>query len=69
MVGKVLSKTRAKMWERGVLYKKVLQLVLLCRSDSWVVTGEIIKVLEGFHHKAARRITGMTDQRTTGREW
>ena len=26
--------------------------VLLYGSDSWVLTGETLKVLEGFHHRA-----------------
>ena len=28
--------------------------------EIWVMTGGILKVLEGFHHQAARQITGMT---------
>ena len=33
------------------------------------MTGEMIKVLERLHHRAAQRITGMTAKRGTGREW
>ena len=29
----------------------------------------MLKVLEGFHHRVARIITGMALQRMTGREW
>ena len=29
----------------------------------------MLKVLEGFHHRAARRITGMTAKRGAGGEW
>ena len=29
----------------------------------------MIKVLEGFHHQAARYITGMAGKRGAGREW
>ena len=29
----------------------------------------MIKVLMGFHHRAARRITGMTEKRREGGEW
>ena len=56
-----------KAW--GMLYNAVVQLVLLYRSESWVVTGSMIEVLEGFHHWAARRITGMTVRRTTSGGW
>ena len=48
---------------REMMYKEVAHTLLLCGSDIWVVTVAVIKVLEGFHHRAARRITGMTHQR------
>ena len=38
-------------------------------SKILVVTGEILKVLEGFHNRVARRITGMTANRRAGGEW
>ena len=34
-----------------------------------MVTGEMIKVPERLHNQAARSITGMTTQCTTGGEW
>ena len=34
--------------------------MILYGSESWVVTGEMLKILEGLHHRAARWITGMT---------
>ena len=43
--------------------------MLLYVSESWVVTGEMIKVLASFHHRAARRIMGMTAKREAGGEW
>ena len=57
------------MQARGEIYKVAEQLVLLYGSKIWVVTGEILKVLEGFQHRAARRITGMSDKRGAGGEW
>ena len=42
---------------------------LLYGRKSWVITGAILKVLEGFHNKAARWIVGMTAQRMTSGEW
>ena len=44
------------------------QSVLLYGSKSWVVTGEMIKVMTEFHHQAAPQITGMTTQGGAGRE-
>ena len=43
--------------------------MILYGRESWVVTGEIIKVLEGFHHREARRITRITEKRGAGGEW
>ena len=46
----------------GILCKVVSQTVLIYGKESWVVAGAMMKVLEGFHHCAGRRIAGMTDQ-------
>ena len=51
------------------MYKVVAQLVLFYGSKSWVVTGEMLKVLAGFHHRAAQQITGMTAKLGAGGEW
>ena len=69
MVGKLVLKMGKMVQAWVILYKAVVQLVLLCRSESWVLTGEMVKLLEGFHHRVARMITGVIAQRTTGREW
>ena len=69
MVGKVVSKTGATVRARGILYKSVLQSVLLYGSESWVVTGDMLKVIECFHHQVARRMTGATAQHMAGGEW
>ena len=51
------------------IYKAVAQPVLLYKSESWVVTREMLKVLTAFHHQAVRQITGMTEKRGAGGEW
>ena len=43
--------------------------MLLYGSDIWVVTGEMLKFLGGFHHQADRHITGMTETHGAGKEW
>ena len=68
MVGKVVTKMGATTQELGMLYNETLQLVLLCGSDSWVMMGAILKVLEGFHHWESRQIMGTTTHRTTSGE-
>ena len=47
----------------GVLYKVVDHMVLLYSGECWMMIGAMLKVLEGFHHKAARRIVGMKNWR------
>ena len=42
------------------MYKAVVQAMLMYGSKIWVVTGAMMMVLEGFHHRIARRIAGMT---------
>ena len=69
MLGKVVNKSGATVRVRGMFYKTVVQSVLFYGRDSWVVTGDMIKVLEVFHHWASRRIAGMTERRTTGGDW
>ena len=60
MVMKVVSNTGAMVRAWGMLYKAVVQLVLLYVSESWVVMGPMLKVLEDFYHRVAINITGMT---------
>ena len=37
--------------------------------ESYVVTGEMLKVIEGFHHRASWRIAGMMAWRVEVGEW
>ena len=41
-----------------MIYKVVVQTVLMYGTRILVVTGGIMTVLEGFHHRTARRIAG-----------
>ena len=69
MIERVLKSTGSTVQSQGAMYKAVAQSVLLYGSESWVVTGEVLKVLTAFHHRAARRITGMTAKRGAGGKW
>ena len=64
MIGRVLAKTGEMVRSCGMIYKSVEQIVILYGSEVWVVTGEILKVLEVLHHREAQRIAGITDQHT-----
>ena len=59
---KVLMKTGAMVWAHMMMYNAVVQTVLICGSESWVVTELILKDLEGFHNKEACKISGMSGQ-------
>ena len=63
MVERVLERTGATVRAQGVIYKAVAHSVILYGDESWVVMGEMLKILEGFHHWAQRRITGMTKKK------
>ena len=43
--------------------------MILYGTESWLVTGDILKVPEGFHHRAYRCIRGMTVTHGVGGEW
>ena len=68
VIARVLAKTGSMVRARGMMYKAVGQFMILYRSNSWVVTGAMLKVVEGFHHQAARRIKGMTATSGAGGE-
>ena len=69
MIARVLENMGATVWSWGMMYKAMFQLVFLYNSERWVVTGDMLNILEGFHHRAARRITRMTATRAAGGEW
>ena len=68
VVGKVVTKTGATVRAQGILYKSIIQSVLLYGSNRWVVMGSMLKLLEVFHHWPVSRISGMTARRTIIRE-
>ena len=56
------------MQARAMMYKAVVQTVLLYGRRSWVVTEAMLKVLEGFHHQVDRRRVWMSAWRVW-EEW
>ena len=69
MVLRVLEKRGATLRSMEMLYKVVSQTVLLYGSESWVITGAMIKVLEAFHRRIMRRITVNLARRVGGEGW
>jgi len=58
-VSRVLTRDGADPRVCSMFYKAVAQSVLLYCCETWVVTPRVLKVLEGFHHRVARRLSGM----------
>ena len=52
-----------------MLHELVVQTVLLYGVKIWVVMVEMLKVLEGLHHRLVRRIVGTKDRRMAEGEW
>ena len=69
MIVRVLTNMGAMLQDCWMMCKVVDQSVLLYVSKSWVVTGVTLNVLEGFHHRVARHITGMMETHGAGGEW
>ena len=67
MVAKVMRKMGAPIKAREIMYKAVVQAVLLYGRKPWAVTDAMMKVLELFHNSITRHITGMTERKGGGR--
>ena len=66
---KILARQEVPAPVAGMFYQAVVAAVLLYGSESWVLPPSALKVLEGFHVEAARRMTGMRPQRRTVGAW
>jgi hypothetical protein len=64
MLSRLLARDGASPRARGMFYKAVCQAVLLYGCETWTVTKSMLRVLEGFHHKCARRISGLMARQT-----
>ena len=69
MMAVVLEKTGETVWDQGMMYEAVVQSLILYESGRWVMTGERLNFLEGFHHLSERWITGITATRGAGGDW
>ena len=52
----------------GMFYQAVVAAVLLYGSKTWVIPAHDVRVLNGFHVEAARRLTGMRPKKR-GETW
>ena len=67
----MLVKSGLTVWAQVMMYQTVVHTVFLYRRKSWVVTDEMLKVLEGLHHRFDWRVSGMKYYcvREGGYEW
>ena len=68
MLARILDKDGATFFAKGMFYRSVIQSVLLYGVETWTVTPAMMRVLESFHHRVARRISGMMAHRV-GDDW
>ena len=53
----------------GLFYKATVQAVLLFGSETWCLSPANLRLLEGFHVRAARRMTGMMPKKKSDGSW
>ena len=68
MVEKVVGKTVEPTKAHEMMNKALVHAVILYGREIWVVTDEIMSLLEVFHHSIDRWITGMTVRKGDGGE-
>ena len=65
-ISRVLRAENASARVCGMFYKATVLSVLLFGSETWVLSPTTLKGLEGFHVKAARRMTGLLPKKIGG---
>ena len=68
-LSRVLRAENASPRVCGLFYKATVQAILLYGSESWNLSPSAIKCLEGFHLRAARRMTGMMPREKPDGSW
>ena len=66
-LAKVLEKEEVSSAVAGMFYQGIVASVLLYGSETWALPPSGMKVLEGFHVEAARRLTGMKPRKVVGK--
>jgi hypothetical protein len=69
LVSRPLLKTGVSIRHVGYFYKAVVQAVLLYGSETWTITPRMLQTLNGFHHRMARRISGLMPTRQADDTW
>ena len=69
IVEKMLTKTVETVRAREMMYKEVVQAVILYGRDSWVLTDEMPTVLKGLCQQVDPMIAGMSDRQVGEGGW
>ena len=69
MMSGVIVKAGVKIQSREIFYNVVVQVVLIYGSEIWAITDAMMKVLEGFHHHIAIRITWKDERKFRAEGW
>ena len=69
MVLEEMMKAGVAVRARDMLYKAVVQAVLIYGSEIWVITDTIMNFLEGFHQRSTQSIMGKTEQQVRAEGW
>jgi hypothetical protein len=69
LISRPLIKTGVDPRQIGLFYKTIVQAVLLHGSESWVITPQLLSILNGWHHRMARRIFGLMPTREHDGTW
>ena len=69
MLAKILTEAGEAVMAQAMVYKAVVQTVLVCGSEIWVAMRVMLAVLEGFFHQAVRQMVEKTDRRVRTRGW
>ena len=65
----LLAREGASPRVSSMFYKAIIQSVLLYGSETWVISSSMLKTLEGFHSRVARRLTGRRPRRRRDGTW
>lgn len=52
-----------------MFYKAIVQSDLLFGAETWTVTKAMLEILKSFHHRVARRLSGMMPHRAEDGTW
>ena len=66
MIGRVIERTGETVLTWGAMYKAVAHSVFLYKTQSWVVTGGMLKFLTTFQNRAARCTMGIIEKHGAG---